>query len=326
MTIDSLNVHVQSTQHGSSSAHSGIADDNNSGFLNTRHVRCELPTCFARMFTAVKEYFWPAPLQYPAHANHALTDRTIDVESARDFDSRQDGQYHSYHSTIKRVALVAAAAGIATTVYLVRSAFYADSDTLEQDFATPDALSATLATTALIGRRLLSAPTVTNAIANQSVFANAPFNLQVDLSQVFNYTGNLADVHFSQIDGTPLPGWLTMAITPTLIGSIATSVRYDVAVVGNYAYVADSTDGLKIIDVSNKANPALIGSIATSNAYERRCRWQLCLCCRWIWWVKNHRCQQQNKPGSHRKYSDFVRLMTSLSLAIMPMLQMILMG
>ena len=110
----------------------------------------------------------------------------------------------------------------------------------EQDFAAADALSATLATTALIGRRLLSVPTVTNAIANQSVFANAPFNLQFDLSQVFNYTGNLADVHFSQIDGTPLPSWLT--IMPI--------------------------------------NPTLIGSIATSDACRRRCRWQLCLCCR----------------------------------------------
>ena len=40
-----------------------------------------------------------------------------------------------------------------------------------------------------------------------------------------------------------------------------------VAVIGNYAYVADCTGGLKIIDISSKTNPTLVGSIATSNAY-----------------------------------------------------------
>ena len=48
------------------------------------------------MFAAVKEYFWPAPSPIPAHANHALVDRTIDAENAREFDSGQDGQYYSY--------------------------------------------------------------------------------------------------------------------------------------------------------------------------------------------------------------------------------------
>ena len=121
---------------------------------------------------------------------------------------------------------------------------------------------------------------------------------------------------------------------------------YGVAVVGNYAYVADYNDGLKIIDISSKTNPTLVGSIATSSCLWRRCRWQLCLCCRWtdglkiidissktnptlvgsiatsnahgvavvgnyayvadaVWRVKNHRYQQQNKPYSRWKHSDF---------------------
>ena len=41
----------------------------------------------------------------------------------------------------------------------------------------------------------------------------------------------------------------------------------DVAVVGNYAYVADDYGGLKIIDISSKTNPTLVGSIATSDAF-----------------------------------------------------------
>jgi len=263
MTLDAPNLHLQSTQHGSSSTHSRIADDNYSGFLNARHVRCELSTCFARLFAAVKEYFRPAPPPIHEHANHTLVDRNIDEESPKDFDFEQNDRYQSPFSTTKQVALLAAAAGIATAVYLARSAFHAHGDVVEQELITSDALSATLAATALIGRRLLSAPTVTNGIANQSVFANASFNLQIDLSQVFNYTENLGDVHFSQLDGTPLPSWLTTAITPTFIGSIEITFAYAVAVVGNYAYAADH-NGLKIIDVSDKASPALIGNIYTS--------------------------------------------------------------
>jgi len=276
MTVNSLNTRVQSTQHGSSSAHSGIPADNRSELLNTRQVCHEQTSTgfgftgmFTGMFSALKEYFWPTPLQIlsiPAHENHALTDRTIDVESALDFDSGQDGQNHSYTSTIKRIALVAAAAGIATAVYQVSSTFNTRGDVLEQNFASSDALSATLTATALIGRRLLSAPTVTNAIANQSVFANAPFNLTIDISKVFSYTGSLKDIHCSQVDGTPLPSWLTMTIIPSLIGSIAANGATHFAVVDNYAYMADNTAGLKIIDVSNKENPALVGSIMTSYA------------------------------------------------------------
>ena len=86
MTIAALNVHVQLAQ-------SGIADNHNSGLLNIRPVRCELSTCFARIFSVVKEYFWPIRPQIPLQANNALT--AIDEEGARDFDSGQDGQYHS---------------------------------------------------------------------------------------------------------------------------------------------------------------------------------------------------------------------------------------
>ncbi|WP_301337667.1 ELWxxDGT repeat protein, partial [Microcystis aeruginosa] len=41
---------------------------------------------------------------------------------------------------------------------------------------------------------------------------------------------------------------------------------YDVQVVGNYAYVADDTSGLQIIDISNPTNPTLKGSYNTSGS------------------------------------------------------------
>ncbi|NTW90069.1 MAG: hypothetical protein HGB37_04155, partial [Candidatus Moranbacteria bacterium] len=57
--------------------------------------------------------------------------------------------------------------------------------------------------------------------------------------------------------------------TPTLTGTYNTSgAAYGVAVAGRYAYVADFTAGLHIIDISNPASPTLVGTYNTSgNAY-----------------------------------------------------------
>ena len=52
--------------------------------------------------------------------------------------------------------------------------------------------------------------------------------------------------------------------SPTLVGRYSTtSVVYDVAVWGNYAYLAAGDDGLKIVNVSNPASPTLAGSYDT---------------------------------------------------------------
>jgi len=48
--------------------------------------------------------------------------------------------------------------------------------------------------------------------------------------------------------------------TPTLAGRYATTEAYDVYVSGKYAYVADTTSGLRIIDISNPALPTLIAT------------------------------------------------------------------
>ena len=117
-----------------SQAPSGTAGGSDLGFLNANHVRHEpsagLTGMFSGMFAAVKEYFWPASLPTLAHANHALADRAIavDVESTGGFNPDPDADQSSRYShafTIKRVALVAAAAGIAAAAYLVHSALYA---------------------------------------------------------------------------------------------------------------------------------------------------------------------------------------------------------
>jgi hypothetical protein len=49
-------------------------------------------------------------------------------------------------------------------------------------------------------------------------------------------------------------------VRPSLISTIATFEAFGVTVVGNTVYVADSTSGLKIIDVTYPAGPQLLGS------------------------------------------------------------------
>jgi len=53
-----------------------------------------------------------------------------------------------------------------------------------------------------------------------------------------------------------------MSIPPALVGSIGTMNAYSNVIIGNYAYVAVTGYGLKIIDISNKTRPILVGNAA----------------------------------------------------------------
>jgi hypothetical protein len=61
-----------------------------------------------------------------------------------------------------------------------------------------------------------------------------------------------------------LPGRLVaLDLELMRVGGYDTSGQaWDVAVSGNYAYVADGTNGLQVIDVSNPANPQRVGQIS----------------------------------------------------------------
>ena len=126
MTIDSLD--IQPKQYGSPPGTTGSRD---SGLLNGLLVRCELPvrSSFAGMsvmFAAVKEYFWPAPASN-ADACNAYAGRSLHChrygESRKLQSDPGQGSQYTYALTIKRVALVVAAAGIATAAYLVAFSF-----------------------------------------------------------------------------------------------------------------------------------------------------------------------------------------------------------
>jgi hypothetical protein len=60
---------------------------------------------------------------------------------------------------------------------------------------------------------------------------------------------------------------ITDPATPTLEGSFDTSGQAcGVAVAGNYAFVADGSDGLQVIDISDPASPFLVGSFDTDDS------------------------------------------------------------
>lgn len=63
--------------------------------------------------------------------------------------------------------------------------------------------------------------------------------------------------------GDPAFTW-SLKAPATYSGSLDFYDAVDVTVAGNYAYVVDQQDGLKIIDISNPASPALAGSYKTS--------------------------------------------------------------
>ena len=56
---------------------------------------------------------------------------------------------------------------------------------------------------------------------------------------------------------------------PVWVGGVGTpGDATGVAASGNYAYVADSTEGLRVIDVSNPSSPAEVGSVGTADIAE----------------------------------------------------------
>jgi len=77
------------------------------------------------------------------------------------------------------------------------------------------------------------------------------------LKRAFGQRLTFAPAHFVILLLLSLPGRLVaLDLDPVRVGGYDTSgSAYGVAVLGNYAYVADGSAGLQVIDVSNPANP-----------------------------------------------------------------------
>lgn len=244
----------------------------NTGSLNARGVSGETSTgCSAvltRMLNTVKRFFFYDQNQHqttmPQHDYLPLFNRTTVIhEEAAERNTDLNKQNSISFITIKHIALVVAAAGITAMSCLV----YADSsvnggeDSVEHNLAASGTLTATFTATAAIGRQLLFAPMFANAIHNSSFYPDVPFNLPINLSQVINNAVNVTNFNFSQVDGSPLPNWLTPNIIPdVLMSSVAIGAVQDIIADGDYTYVLGNTD-IKIFDVKNIRNPTHVGTI-----------------------------------------------------------------
>jgi len=89
------------------------------------------------------------------------------------------------------------------------------------------------------------------------------------LAQYFQTSNPNANVDLSlqQINGNPIPSWLTLNMGPlSIINSFpiaSAATTFDVIISGNLAYVA-STSGLAIVNITNPNSPATVGSYSKS--------------------------------------------------------------
>ncbi len=116
-----------------------------------------------------------------------------------------------------------------------------------------------------LGRRSQCTHEVIGGIPPQSVFPQATLSLSLHSSNYFTICDPLDFTYKITENGQEtLPNWMELNIDS--IESIETidmgGVR-GVHVVSNFAYVADSINGLRIVDVSNPNTPTLAGSYNT---------------------------------------------------------------
>jgi hypothetical protein len=107
-----------------------------------------------------------------------------------------------------------------------------------------------------IGRRSIS---VQNPISDQNATVGELFELTINGTEVFSSDSALF------LEATNIPTWLIFSNpNPTFEGSYDTpELALEVAISGNYAYVADYRSGLQIIDISDHSNPTFKGSYDT---------------------------------------------------------------
>ncbi len=116
-------------------------------------------------------------------------------------------------------------------------------------------------------RRLLQASsqvTVVQNIPDQTIDAAQQYSYPLDGSQIFN--GNFTTLIVTTAGQNVLPGWLQFRTTDIVGAYTPTSVQYQaIKIMGNIACIADYNNGLKLIDITNPADPILIGSGPVGN-------------------------------------------------------------
>lgn len=75
--------------------------------------------------------------------------------------------------------------------------------------------------------------------------------------------GNQEEISRKSIHNVGEPIVSAVLNLPVIVGSLDTTDLYETVVVGDYAYLADTHGGFKIVNVADKTAPVLVGSLAT---------------------------------------------------------------
>lgn len=113
----------------------------------------------------------------------------------------------------------------------------------------------------------ISNPTMPIVAGAYHTWRSAPYGYAMSVAVAGDYAYVTAGMGS---DGYLLIINVTNPSEPTLVGTyVLPSYSYDVAVVGEYAYVADYYSGLQIINIANPYSPTLVGEYTSPGRYAR---------------------------------------------------------
>ena len=166
-------------------------------------------------------------------------------------------------TTLANMTTIPASVFANSAVYL---RVWFNDGTLGSQLLTPDrrvtsvgyALYATTAASA----NAVAAENVTGKLALGQLPSAVLTNNASAVSLAGTFTGNA--VGLTNLNSLRLTGPLALGIDVVRVGGCVTGWAQGVAVAGNYAYVADNSGGLQVIDISNPANPQRVGGYDTA--------------------------------------------------------------
>ncbi|MEK6731401.1 MAG: putative Ig domain-containing protein [Pseudomonadota bacterium] len=117
-------------------------------------------------------------------------------------------------------------------------------------------------------RRTNYPPVIINPSPDQVIELNVPYTYCLNTATDFqDSNGDRISLTATLSNGSPLPGWLQFQLK--LVGSHDTPGYADnVATDGNFAFIADGSSGLQIVDISNPATPTVVANYISSYVYD----------------------------------------------------------
>ena len=140
---------------------------------------------------------------------------------------------------------------------------YIPGESYQMVFTNPD-INSEVAYSVGVGKNVNSS--VFNTFSDTSI--NEPDNEESSATNLGLNDEMVSYLHAGDIDYYTISFDGTKDILdPTIVGSVDTPyLVYDIAILGNYAYVVTASEGLQIINISDPSAPVIVGSLDTPGA------------------------------------------------------------